>query len=229
MKTQNVNNQPNFRAEVISSIRMDRLLGADTIEKLKTKGNSDICHSLTEIERGPNKGKIYFESENEITGRRTNPTIFEVVEGFKEKILECSGISAAFLEKVGKKVAKKKKVPSNSVKSNKIENINNVYELAFLYLRSCKRQHKEEGTRQRFAALVLEKGQDPESFSKIKERAEYIARLDENSKHKSAFVEKIIDMILSDPNVLNEPKYIPAGKASKPKEGRHKRIKNKAD
>lgn len=91
-----------------------------------------------------------------------------------------------------------------------------------MYLKSCAKKNKE-GVRQRFAALVLEKGQDPESLSKIKERAELIARLDKNSRHKSEFVEKIVDMILADSNVLNEPKYSPVKKAPKSKEGYHKR------
>lgn len=117
MKVQNVNNQPNFRAEVISSIRVDRILGEETIAKLKTKGNSDIYHTLKEIEQGSNKGKIHLESENEATGRTTKPVIFEAIGDFRDKILKCSGISAAFLEKVGKKVVAKKKASSSSVKS----------------------------------------------------------------------------------------------------------------
>ncbi len=206
---QNVNNQPNFRAGVISSIRMDRLLGEETIAKLKTKGDSNIYHTLKEIQQGTNQGRIYLESENEKTGRRTKPEIFKAVGNFRDKILERSGISAEFLERAGKKVVAKKKAPSSS--SQSVENTNNIYELASKYLENCKRKNIE-GSGPRFVAMVLEKGPEPQNFIEIQKRAN---RLDELGTGKSKFLRKIVDMILSNPDSLNPSKPTPSKELKK--------------
>lgn len=68
MNVQSTNNQPNFRASLLTDLRVDKLLPSKTMGELKKQGGDDMLISIHHLTMGPYKDKFYFKVEDMNSG-----------------------------------------------------------------------------------------------------------------------------------------------------------------